>query len=128
MECKGDAEGTVNFTVSEPDTISGITGKLSGDGGRLIFDDTALHFPLLAEEQLSPVSAPWVLIHTLRSGNMVSAGEEEERTWLSIDDSYESDALRLDIRLNETGMPEFAEILYDGRRILSVAVANFEIL
>ena len=109
MKCKADANGSVTFTVAEPETISGISG-------------------ILAEEQLSPVSAPWILLRTLRSGNMVAAWEESGAVWLSVDDSFASDALRLDVRLNETGLPEAADILYNGRRILSVAVANFEIL
>lgn len=128
MDCQADSAGNVTFTVVEPDTISGITGKLSGEGGKLTFDDTALHFELLAEQQLSPVSAPWILLRTLRSGYMTSACMEEESVRLSIDDSYEENPLRLDIWLNAAQEPEHAEILYDGRKILSVAVDNFEIV
>lgn len=128
MDCQADSNGDTTFTVVEPDTISGITGKLSGSGGKLTFDDTALCFELIAEEQLSPVSAPWILINTLRSGCMVSACKEENGFRLSIDDSYEEDPLRLDIWLNSEHNPEQADILYDGRRILSVSVMNFELL
>lgn len=128
LSCTADSKGEVTFAVTKPDTISGITGKLSSEGGMLTFTDTAVHFPLLAEEQLSPVSAPWILMRTLRGGNMVSACEEEGGILLSVDDSYEEDALRLDILLNGDGFPELADILYDGRKILSVSVENFEIL
>ena len=128
MQCSGDAKGDLSFTVTEPETISGITGKLSGDGGNLTFGDTALHFDLLAEEQLSPVSAPWILLKTLRSGYITSVCTEEDGVRLSIDDSYEADSLRLDIWLDRQQLPVRAEIMYDGRRILSVAVANFQIL
>ena len=50
--------------------LSGVvfTGKLTGEGGELIFDETALYFELLAEEQLSPNCAPWILVKTLRKG------------------------------------------------------------
>ena len=47
---------------------------------------------------------------------------------MSIDDRYEEDPLRLDIWLNSENLPETADILYDGRRILSVSVMNFELL
>ena len=128
MQCSGDAKGDLSFTVTEPETISGISGKLSGDGGNLTFGDTALHFDLLAEEQLSPVSAPWILLKTLRSGYITSVCTEGDSIRLSIDDSYEADALQLDIWLDLQELPARAEIMYDGRRILSVAVANFQIL
>lgn len=128
MECRSDVKGDLMFTVLEPESISGITGKLTGEGGILTFDDTALHFELLADEQLSPISAPWVLMKTLRSGYLTSACTEDGRIRLSIDDSYESDPLRLDIWLNPENLPAQADILYDGRRILSVVVADFEIL
>jgi len=64
---------------------------------------------------------------TLRSGNLTSACEEDGSIRLSVDDSYEDDPLRLDIWLNPETHPDRADILYDGRRILSVALENFEI-
>ncbi len=128
LNCQTNAKGDVTFTVLEPDTISGITGNLSGEGGALTFDDTALFFDLIADDQLSPISAPWILIKTLRSGYMTSSCREDERIRLSMDDSYEEDPLRLDIWLNPEHVPEHADILYDGKRILSVDVVNFEIL
>jgi len=128
MDCLANTDGDIAFTVMEPDVISGITGNLSGDGGTLTFDDTALHFELMSEDQLSPISAPWIFLKTLRSGYITSAGREDGRILLSIDDSYEDDALRLDIWLNSENIPDEAEILFDGRRILSVCVERFEIL
>lgn len=128
MNCQADSKGDTAFTLLEPDSISGITGKLSGTGGTLTYDNAALCFELLADEQLSPVSAPWILVNTLRSGCMVSACREEEQLLLSVDDSYEEDPLRLDIWLNTDNIPEQADILYDGRRILSVSVMNFVLL
>ena len=128
MACKADTKGDLTFTVLQPETISGISGKLAGEGGSLIFDDTALHFELLAEEQPSPISAPWILMKTLRSGYITSACQAGERIHLSVDDSFEQEALRLDIWLGPENIPEQADILYDGRRILTVDVRNFQIL
>lgn len=128
LNCSADTKGEVAFTVMEPAAISGITGNLSGVGGTLTFDDTALHFELMADDQLSPISAPWILLKTLRSGYMTSACKEDGRILLSVDDSYEDDALRLDIWLDSENIPEQADILFDGRRILSVSVDDFEIL
>jgi len=128
MECSSDRDGSVSFTVTAPDTISGITGQITGEKGTLTFEDTALYFPLMAQERLSPVSAPWLLIKTLRSGYLRAAGREEGKLRLTIDDSYEEDAFQVDIWLDEQDLPQRAEVLWQGRLILSLNVRNFEIL
>ena len=125
VSCTSDGEGNVIFAVKEPDTIAGITGKLSGEGGKLTFDDTALAFPLLADGQVTPVSAPWLMIKTLRGGYVKACGMDGDQPRLSIDDSYEEDALHLDIWLGEGDIPERCEIVYDDRRILTLQVSNF---
>lgn len=127
MQCQGDSQGDLTFTVTQPETISGITGTISDEGGKLTFDDTALQFDLLADDQLSPVSSPWILLKTLRSGYLTSAAEEGDTLHLTIDDSYDDDALHLDIWLDGKDYPVRAEILYDNRRILSLDVKNFAI-
>ena len=127
MDCIADSKGEIRFTVTAPESISGISGKLSASGGALTFDDMALDFGLFPEGEISPVSAPWIFLNTLRSGNLISACAEEGRTRLSADDSYAEDALRLDIWLEE-GLPVRADILRSGRRILSLDVKSFTIL
>lgn len=128
MNCAFDETGDMTFTVAEPETIAGITGTVTDEGGALTFDDTALQFDLMADDQLSPVSAPWMLLKTLRSGCLTSACEEEDALYLTFDDSYEDDALHVDVWLKEENIPARAEIVYDGRRILSMDVENFVIL
>lgn len=128
MDCRADEQGNVAFTVTAPETLSGITGRISNAGGELIFDDVALFFALLTDEQLSPVSGPWILVRTLRSGYLTAACRDEDSVHLTIDDSYDDDALTLDIWLDRQELPERAEILYDGRRILTLEVRNVQIL
>lgn len=127
LDCTGDALGNVTFSVTQPDTIAGICGNLTGEGGYLTFDDAALGFDLLAEGQVSPVSAPWLLLKTLQGGYLTSAGEDGERLRLTIDDSYEEDALQLDVWLDGDDIPVEAEILYAGRKILSMTIRDFRI-
>jgi len=128
MNCQTDAQGKVRFTVTEPQTISGIAGTIDAAGGKLHFDDQVLSFPLMADDQLSPVSAPWILMRTLRSGYLTSAGQEGEYLRLSIDDSYDDDALHLDIWLDSSDQPVRGEVLWQGRRLLSIEVKNFTFL
>ena len=125
MDCLGNADGNMNFTVTKPESIAGISGKITEENGSLTFDQQALFFSLLTDEQLSPVSAPWILLKTLRTGYLTSACVEDGQLRLTIDDTYEDDALQLDIWLNEQDVPKHAEIVYGGRKILSLDVTEF---
>ncbi len=127
LNCSADEQGNLSFTVEEPESISGITGRITGTGGELTFEDTALSFPLMADGQVTPVSAPWLLLKTLRSGYLSSAGMDGDYLRLCMDDSYRGDALHLDIWVNGENVPVKAEILYSGRKILSLEVASFTI-
>lgn len=125
IRCHADSFGKITFEVLDPESISGISGEFSAEGGKLSFDDTAIAFKPLTDDQLSPVSAPWILIHTLRSGYLTSAGQDGDQTRISIDDSYEENALHLDVWINEDGVPIYGDILWKGRRILSLDIRNF---
>ena len=125
MNCSVGQDGALNFTVTEPETIRGISGVISGSGGQLTFDDTALAFDLLADGEVSPISAPWLLIQTLKGGYISTCGMDGDDLRITIDDSYEKDALQLDIWVNDDNIPEHAEILWQGRRVLSIEVEAF---
>lgn len=129
LDCSSDEQGTLRFTVVEPESISGISGMISGEGGKLTFDnEEALAFETLADGQVTPVTAPWLLVKTLRGGYVTSCGTEGDLMRVAIDDSYREDALRLDIWFTADDQPKHAEILWADRRILSLEVTNFEIL
>ena len=128
VDYQSDSQGNVTFTVKEPETIQGITGSISSEGGKLTFDDKALAFDLLADGQVTPVSAGYLLVKTLRSGYVRSCGKAGDNIQLLIDDSYHEDALLLDILLGRENLPVSAEILYKDRRFLSLDIKNFRLL
>ena len=125
LACSVNAEGSLSFTVAAPEEISGISGTIHGGQGKLEYEDVILAFPLLADGQLSPVSVPWLLIHSLRSGNMVSSGKDGDGYLLNVRDSFQDDALELDVRLDKNGIPVKADILWQGRRAVSIEVEDF---
>lgn len=126
--CTADRNGDIRFVVIAPEAIAGISGRLSNEKGFLTFDETVLAFPLLADGEVSPVSAPWLLMKTLRSGYLASAGKVGTETVLTIHDSYENEALQLDIQLDESGYPKYADVFWQGRGVLSIAVKEFSIV
>ncbi len=127
MSCQVKRDGTLYFEVVQPDTISGIAGNVSEQGGKLNFDDRMLAFELLADGQLSPVSAPWVVMHAIRSGYIRSCGIDGDDVHIQIDDTYRTNSLLVDIWCDES-YPKYAEILYGGKRILSMKIENFRFM
>ncbi len=128
LKCQSDTAGNVTFAVTEPETISGITGTITEDGGKLTFDENALAFELLADGQITPVSAPWFMLRTLRSGYINACGKEKDGLYIRIDDSFSGGTLQVDLWADETDIPVRAEILYQGKRIVSIDVENFTFL
>lgn len=126
LSCQVDAKGNLEFTVQEPDYIEGITGNIQSEQGKLTFDDTALAFPIQADGILSPVSGPWVMIKALRSGYVRLCGTEEGMFRMTVDDSYNEDALTLDIWVDGNQGPVRTEIYEENRRIMTIEVKNFQ--
>ena len=127
MDCQVDKDGNVTFTVLTPESISGISGKISDEGGAITFDDTVLAFQMLADGQVTPVSAPWLLIKTLRSGYLNGCANTDKGFQISIDDSYAEESLHLEIMTVDLS-PVSAEIYWQGRRVLTLLVENFTYL
>ncbi len=128
MGCQFDAHGNLSFVIQEPQTIEGIAGTVDASGGKLTFDGSALAFPLLADGQASPISAPWLLYKALVGGYLKFYTTEKALLHLTIDDSYRDDAMQLDIWLSSDNLPLRGEILYENRRILTITIENFTIL
>ena len=127
LDCETDKNGDLSFRVSAPATIAGIAGNVSGTGGSICFDDVVLAFPTIAGGQITPVTAPWLLIKTLRSGYLRDCSLHSDGFSMCIDDSYSDEAFQLNIDTKDD-TPISAEIFWKNRRILTVAIENFVIL
>ena len=79
---------------------------------------------MLAEGRLAPISAPWVLLKALRSGYISSVGKEGEQWRLTVLDSYEEDALVIDVWFEDDWRPIHSEILFMGEKILTMTLSD----
>lgn len=127
LACQSDPEGSLTFRVLEPESIAGISGRIAGDKGELTFDEAVLAFPMVADGLLTPVSAPWIFMKTLRTGYLSSAGMEGTSLRLCMEDSYRDDALHANIWVDEENAPQRVEILHDGQKYLSIAIRSFAV-
>lgn len=125
LSCSCDPLGEMRFQVISPETICGISGQVDQRGGELTFDDQLLAFPLLADGYLSPVSAPWLMLKALRGGYIASAGTDSSGYFVTINDTYAEETMQVDIWLDKEQNPYYCQILWQGRRLLSIAVSNF---
>ncbi len=127
MDCQTDKEGNLTFSVTKPETIAGITGKITTAGGAITFDDQVLAFQTIADGLVTPVSAPWVLIKTIKGGYIKGCAETENGLEISADDSYADNSLHLEINVKEN-LPISGEIFWNGRRVLTLSVEDFRYL
>lgn len=128
MDCSADSSGNLSFTVTKPDTICGITGTISDSGAALTFDEQILAFPMLADGQVTPVSGPWIFLNTLKSGYLTGCSQDNEELEIYIDDSYEEQPLRLQIRTDQSDLPVSAEIFWQEQRVLTIEIQNFTMM
>lgn len=128
MHCDSDISGNIVFSVTKPESISDITGTVSAEGGALTFDDQVLAFEMLADGQITPVSAPWLFMQALRSGYIRLCETKDDTTHIVIDDSYAENAMQVDVYLSKDHLPVRADILWEGKRIVALTVENFKLL
>lgn len=128
MKCRMDRNGTMAFEVIMPETISGVTGTVDYDSGKLTFNEDALLFEVLADGEITPVSAPWAMFTALKSGYIKGCGKQQDGLYMQIDDTYEDKALTVDLYTDAQDIPIRGEIIWEGRRVVSMDVKNFIIL
>ena len=128
MVCKYDAEGDMSVTVTAPETISGVTARISKGTGQLTFDDKALTFALLADGVITPISAPWLFMEALTGGYISACGKDGDKLRIQIDDTFAEAQFHVDIWTMVDGTPARGEIVWQGRRIVSIEIKDFVIV
>ena len=128
LHCQTDASGRLTFSVTEPATIAGITGVVDETGGKLTFDEKALAFPTIADGLITPVGAPWLLVHGMTGGYLRACEKKEDGCHLVIDDSHRQSTVQIELYCDKSNKPVRGEIIWEGRRIITMDVTNFTFL
>ena len=128
MNCVWNSADQMKFTVLQPESISGISGIIAQENGKIEFDEKALFFDVMADGTITPVSAPWFVLRAMSSGYIKGAGERDNGYIIQLDDSYQENALNINLQMNDECSPKFAEVFYNGRRVVSISFENFTIL
>ena len=125
VDCHAQNNGSLEFSIASPDSISGIIGSISEDGGKLLFNDQALLFEPLVNGQLSPAIAPWIMVEGIKSGYIQSGAKIKGGYEYCFNDSFQSESIQMVLTVNALGDPVFCEIFWHNSRILSIEISNY---
>ena len=73
------------LTLSAPETVAGLTARITGEDGLLEFDGVAVETGPLDGQGLTPVSALPALLEAARSGYITACALEEDGALLRVD-------------------------------------------
>ena len=124
LNCEADRDGRVSFSVTEPESIGGISGSIEGEDGLITYDGLQLAFPLLVSEQISPVSAPALTMKCWIGEYILSAGMSDGIYRVSYEKKINGKDLLIDTYF-EKDIPISAELCYNGYRIIRIEIMNF---
>lgn len=123
MDCRCDEKGDMTFTLLEPETLEGICGQVTKDGGKIIYDGMAMDFGLLADGKVIPAAAPAILTSCWAGEYIAAAGTEEELTRVTYEKGYEN-KLTADTWF-QNSVPICGEVCYNGTEILRIEITDF---
>ena len=112
--------------VLQPEEIAGIAAKVSATGATVVFEDVELDFGQMAEGNVSPMAASWLLGHCWSQSYIDSAGADGQWQRITYLEGYNDEELTVDTWLDETQTPVHAEIVYDGTRCLNLEITQFQ--
>lgn len=127
LSCRTDEGGALAFTVTAPESIAGIGGTVSGEQGTVSYEDTILAISPLAQGRLSPVAAPYALLHCWQTGYIATCGPEGTTTRFSVETLFLEEPISTETWLDaELGVPLWAEICYNDQRIVTLSLSEFQ--
>lgn len=124
MDCQCDEVGNLTFTVTSPETLSGITGTVTDSGGKITYDGMAMDFGLLANGNVIPAAAPAIVCDCWIDGYISSAGEDGDGFRVTYEKDFDEKSLTVDTWF-EKNIPICAEVCYNNIRILSITIQDF---
>lgn len=117
----------MKLRVTKPGVIEGICAGVHNGTASLEFEDISLEFGKLANGNVAPLTAPWILASAWKSDYISSAGADGNRTRATILKGYNDEELTIDTWF-ENELPVYAEISYAGTRVLQISIENFTYL
>ena len=123
LECAYDGQDGF-LKVLSPEAIAGISARVDGGSATMEFDGLSLEYGELANGYVAPLTIPWLLGSTWADDYISSAGEDNDRYLVTYLKGYHDEELTIKTWF-EKNTPVFAEVSYNGQRVLSAAIREF---
>lgn len=128
LDCSYTMEDGVSVSVLEPESIAGIAATVSGDGAVLEYEGVSLTLGQMAQGNVEPLAAPWLLGQCWTQEYIAYAGADEDYERITYLRGYDDKELTVDTWLDPTGCPVYAEVVFDGVRCLTIEIQDFQLM
>lgn len=127
LSCQTDAQGATLLTVLAPQTLEGISARVTDEGGMIEYDGLGMEFGLLANGNVIPAAAPCMVVSCWTKEYIASAGQEDSYYRVSYQKNFDEKLLTVDTYF-ENGIPFCAEVCYNNSRVLKMTISDFAFL
>lgn len=127
LACTYLPDGEAVLSVVEPESIAGISARISPDGADVEYDGVMISFGQLANGHVAPMALPWVLGNAWTKGYISSAGKDGDSTLITCLLGYEEKQLTVETWLGEGNVPVHSEIYYDGQCCITAVLRDFNL-
>lgn len=125
LSCRSLADGTTELTILEPQTLAGLTATVTNAGGTVTYDGMAVAFGLLADGALAPAAAPALTVASWSSEYIAYAETLDGSIRVTYEKGYDAAAMQVDTWF-ENSLPIYAEVCYNGERVVQMTFADFQ--
>lgn len=125
LSCDADEQGTVSFTILEPEILAGISAKITDGGKHLDYEGLMVDLGLLADGNLPPASAPGWIVNSWLSGYILWAGNEGELYRVTCEQQMNDSLFQIETFYKKM-LPIYAEICYNNQRVLRMEIEEFQ--
>lgn len=125
LSCSSLADGTTELTILEPQTLAGLTATVTNAGGTVTYDGMAVAFGLLADGALAPAAAPALTVACWSSEYIAYAETLDSGIRVTYEKGYDAAAIQVDTWF-ENSLPIYAEVCYNGERVVQMTFSDFQ--
>ena len=126
LDCVFSPEAGASVTVTEPESIAGIQAQVKDTAASVSYDGMQLGLGSLANGNLAPLAAPYVLGQCWAGEYIDATGTEDGLLRTTYRMGYEEKELVVDTWFSQEPLtPVRAEISFEGRMVLRADISAF---
>ena len=119
-------ESAASFTLTEPESIAGIQAQVKDTAASVSYDGMQLGLGSLADGNLAPLAAPYVLGQCWAGEYIDATGTEDGLLRTTYRMGYEEKELVVDTWFSQEPLaPVRAELSFEGRMVLRADISAF---